>query len=133
MSGLTSSIQYCTSSSQCFKAKKRNMKGINIRRRKHNHHYSQWVKVAQSCSTLCDPIDCPWNSLGQNTGVGSLSLLQGIFPTQGSNPGHSHCRQILYQPSYQRSPLLSNNVQIHIENPIVSSQSTNKTTNKIKC
>ena len=38
----------------------------------------------------------PWNSPGQNTGVGSLSLLQGIFPTQGSNPGLPHCRQILY-------------------------------------
>ena len=37
----------------------------------------------------------PWNSLGQNTGVGSLSLLQGIFPTQGLNPGFPHCRQIL--------------------------------------
>ena len=34
----------------------------------------------------------PWNSPGQNTGVGSLSLLQGIFPTQGSNPGLPHCR-----------------------------------------
>ena len=41
----------------------------------------------------------PWNSPGQNTGVGSLSLLQGIFPTQGSNPGLPHCRQILYQLS----------------------------------
>ena len=39
----------------------------------------------------------PWNSPGQNTGVGSLSLLQGIFPTQGSNPGLSHCRRILHQ------------------------------------
>ena len=38
----------------------------------------------------------PWNSPGQNTGVGSLSLLQGIFPIQGSNPGLLHCRQILY-------------------------------------
>ena len=46
----------------------------------------------------------PWNSLGQNTGVGSLSLLQGIFPTQGSNPGLPHCRQILYQLSYKGSP-----------------------------
>ena len=36
----------------------------------------------------------PWNSPGQNTGVGSLSLLQGIFPTQGSNPGLLHCGQI---------------------------------------
>ena len=46
----------------------------------------------------------PWNSLGQNTGVGSLSLLQGIFPTQGSNPGLLHCRQILYQLSHKGSP-----------------------------
>ena len=45
----------------------------------------EWVKAAQSCSTLCDPHRqySPWNSLGQNTGMGSLSLLQGIFPTQG--------------------------------------------------
>ena len=42
-----------------------------------------------------------WNSSGQNTGVGSLFLLQGIFPTQGSNPGLPHCRQILYQLSHQ--------------------------------
>ena len=42
----------------------------------------------------------PWNSPGQNTGVGSLSLLQWIFPTQGSNPGLLHCRRILYQLSH---------------------------------
>ena len=46
----------------------------------------------------------PWNSPGQNTGVGSLSLLQGIFLTQGSNPGLPHCRWILYQLSHQESP-----------------------------
>ena len=46
----------------------------------------------------------PWNSLGQNTGVGSLFLLQRIFPTQGSNPGLLHCRQILYQLDHQGSP-----------------------------
>ena len=46
----------------------------------------------------------PWNSPGQNTGVGSLSLLQGIFPTQGSNAGLPHCRWILYQLSHQGSP-----------------------------
>ena len=45
-----------------------------------------------------------WNSPGQNTGVGSLFLLQGIFPTQGSNPGLLHCRRILYQLSHQGSP-----------------------------
>ena len=43
----------------------------------------------------------PWNSPGQNTGVGSLSLLQQIFPTQELNWGLLHCRQILYQLSYQ--------------------------------
>ena len=45
-----------------------------------------------------------WNSPGQDTGVGSLSLLQGIFPTQGSNLGLLHCRQILYQLNHQGSP-----------------------------
>ena len=46
----------------------------------------------------------PWNPLGQNSGVGSLSLLQGIFPTQWWNSGLPHCRQILYQLSHQGSP-----------------------------
>ena len=46
----------------------------------------------------------PWNSPGQNIGVGSLSVLQGIFPTQGSNPDLPHCRQILYQLSHKGSP-----------------------------
>ena len=45
----------------------------------------------------------PW-TVGQNTGVGSLSLLQGIFPTRGSNPGLPHCRWILYQLSHKGSP-----------------------------
>ena len=46
----------------------------------------------------------PWNSPGQNTGVGSLSLLQGILPIQGRNSGLPHCRQILYQLSHKGSP-----------------------------
>ena len=46
----------------------------------------------------------PCNSPDENTGVGSLSLLQGIFPTQGSNPGLPHCRPILYHLSHQGSP-----------------------------
>ena len=54
-----------------------------------------WSEVNESRS---------WNSPGQNTGVGSLFLLQGIFPTQGSNPGLPHCRQILYQLSHRGSP-----------------------------
>ena len=65
----------------------------------------KWMKVAQSCLTAT-----PWtiqsmNSPGQNTGVGSLSLLQRIFPIQGLNPGLLHCRQILYQLSHKGSPL----------------------------
>ena len=67
--------------------------------------------VTQSCPTLCDPVDYspPGSSVhgdspGQNTGVGCYALLQGIFPTQGSNPGLPHCRRILYQLSYQGSP-----------------------------
>ena len=63
------------------------------------------VKVIPSCLTLQPHgLHSPWNSPGQNTGVGGLSLLQGIFPTQGSNPGLPHCRWILYQLSYQGSP-----------------------------
>ena len=46
----------------------------------------------------------PWNSLGQNTGVGSLSLLQSIFLTQGLTPGLPDCRWILYQLSHKGSP-----------------------------
>ena len=45
-----------------------------------------------------------WNSLGKNTGVSSHFLLQGIFLTQGLNPGLLHCRQILYHLSHQGSP-----------------------------
>ena len=56
------------------------------------------VKVTQLCLILCNPGQ---NSPGQNTRVGSRSLLQGIFPTQGLNPGLPYCRQILYQLSQQ--------------------------------
>ena len=67
--------------------------------------------IAQLCLTLCDPTDCSppgfsvhGNSPGKNTGVGCHTLLQGIFLTQGSNPGLLHCRQILYCLSHQGSP-----------------------------
>ena len=71
---------------------------------------SLW-KWSESCSVVSDSLwpdglCSPWNSPGQNTGVGSLSVLQGIFPTQGSNPGLSHCRQILYQLSHKGSPTI---------------------------
>ena len=64
---------------------------------------------SESCSAMSDSLPpqglySPWNSPGQNTGVGSLSLLQGMFPTQRSNPGLLHCRWILYQLSHKGSP-----------------------------
>ena len=63
------------------------------------------VQVTQSCLTLQPHgLYSPGNSPGQSTGVGSVSLLWGIFPTQGSNPGLPHWRQILYQLSFQGSP-----------------------------
>ena len=63
------------------------------------------MKVTQLCLTQWPyGLDSPWNSLGQNPGVGSLSCLQGIFPTQWSNPGLPHCRQIPYQLSHKESP-----------------------------
>ena len=72
-------------------------------------HYSHPDCASESHSVVSDSLwphrlCSPWNSLGQNTGVGSLSLLQGTFPTQGSNPGLLYCRRILYQLSHQGSP-----------------------------
>ena len=62
------------------------------------------IKVTQSLPTLQPHgLYIPWSSPGQDTEVGSPSLLQGIFPTQGSNPGLPLCRQILYQLSHKGS------------------------------
>ena len=76
----------------------------------HSTMISTWkvkVKLTQSYPTICKPMDySPCNIPGQITGVNSLSLLQGIFPTQGSNPGLPHCRQILYQLSHKGSPII---------------------------
>ena len=107
--------------------------------------YREVLKVAQSCLTLCNPMNCTLHEILQarilewvavpssrgssqpgieprsptlqadslaaepqgkprNTGVGSLSLLQWIFPTQELNCGLLHCRQILYQSSHRGSP-----------------------------
>ena len=68
---------------------------------------------SESCSVVSNSLRphglySPWNSPGQNTGVGSHSLLQGIFPTQGSNPGLPHYRWILYHLSHQGSPVSFN-------------------------
>ena len=67
--------------------------------------------VAQSCLTLCNPMDCspPGSSVHEIFQARilewvAISFSRGIFPTQGSNPGFLHCRQILYQLSYKGSP-----------------------------
>ena len=81
--------------------------GINFPKWKH----AVLCLVAQSCLTLCDPTDCspPGSSVhgdspGKNTRVGCHALLQGLFPTQGLNPGLPHCRQFLYHLRHQWSP-----------------------------
>ena len=67
------------------------------------------VKIAQSCPAVSNPMDYTVHGIfsGQNAGMGSLSLLQGVIPTQGSNPGLPHCRRILSQLSYQERPWMS--------------------------
>ena len=70
------------------------------------HHLLCEICSVVSNSLWLHGLYSPWNSPGQNTGLGSLSLLQGIFPSQGLNPWLLHCRQILYQLSHQGGPLL---------------------------
>ena len=70
---------------------------------------SKSTQKTESCSVVSESLQphglySLWNSPGQNTGVGSCSLLQGIFPTQGSNSGLPHSRGILYQLSHKGSP-----------------------------
>ena len=84
-----------------------------------------WVtSESERCSVMSNSLwphelYSPWNSPGQNARVGSYSLLQGIFPTQGSNPGLPHCWRILYQLNHKGSPLLvTNHGQITISNGV---------------
>ena len=87
-----------------------NLSSIEYRFLKY-HQGNLLIRQSESCSVVSDSLRShelysPWNSLGQNTGVGSLPFLQAIFPTQGWNPGFPHCRQILYQLNHQGSPTL---------------------------
>ena len=68
------------------------------------HWNESEICSAMSNSLWPHDIYSPWNSLGQNTGVGSLYLFQRFFITQGSNPDLLHCRWILYHLSHQGSP-----------------------------
>ena len=71
----------------------------------YDHSYPTWMSLSH-VQLFATPwaIYSPWNSQGQKSWMCSLCLLQGIFPTQGSNPGLPHCGQILYQLSHKRSP-----------------------------
>ena len=94
------------------------------------------AKESESCSVVSNSLQpyglySPGNSPSQNPGVGSLSLLQGIFPTQRSNPGLPHCRQILYQLSYQGSPRMLEQVAFPFPSPVGSSRSRNQT--RVSC
>ena len=85
-----------------------NLSSIEYRFLKY-HQGNLLIRQSESCSVVSDSLRShelysPWNSLGQNTGVGSLPFLQGIFLTQGLNPGLLHCRWILYQLSHKGSP-----------------------------
>ena len=77
------------------------------------------VKKCESLSGVSDSwrphgLHSPRNSPGTNTGVGSLSLLQGIFPSQRSNPGLPHCRQILYQLSHKEASRWRNHHELDV-------------------
>ena len=88
----------CTSLCQLLKLKTSSPR--NCGASTFHHGKWKWKLVTQSCPTLCDPMEptrllCPWNSPGKNSGVGCHFLLQGIFPTQGSNPGHHIAKDYL--------------------------------------
>ena len=87
---------------------------------------------SESCSVTSDSLQphglySPWNSLGQDIEVDSLSLLQGIFPTQRQNPGLPHCKKILYQLSHKGSPRILESQPIpspvDLPNPGIKSRS----------
>ena len=90
-------------------------------RNKEDNACKSWYRmgcclVTKSCPTLATSwvvahqAPCPWDFPGKNTGLGSHSVLQGIFPNHGSNLGLLHCRQILYHLSHHR--YLINNIGI---------------------
>ena len=83
-------------------------------------------KLVVSKSLQPHGLSSPWNAPGQNTGLGSLSLLQGIFPTQGSNPSLSHCGWILYQLSHKESPRILEWVAYAFSSGIFLTQGSNR-------
>ena len=115
---------------------------------KTQRQYTEWKKIAGNCiscesesrSVVSDSLRPHglynlWNSPGQNTGVGILSLLQGIISTQGSNPGLLHCRRILYQLSQKEAqdfPILYHEVPLYKIIPALMAKSGNMKKKMIK-
>ena len=107
-------IAECSSTKGCWKVGRGGSEvPLSSLRHRWRCEKEKWTKLgeSESCSVVSDSLQphglySPWNSPSQNTEVGGLSLLQGISPTQGSNPGLLHCRRILYQLSYEGSPKL---------------------------
>ena len=86
------------------------------------------LNESECCSVMSDSLRphglySPWNSPGKNTGVGRLSVLQGIFPTQGSNPGLQHCRWILCHLSHKGSPMVKDNSTCNAKDAVLISGS----------
>ena len=89
--------------------------------------------VAQLCPTRCDPMDCSppgisvhGHSPGKNTGVGHHALLQGIFPTQGSNPRLPHGKGILYPSEPPEKPKNTGVGSLSLLHGIVPTQESNR-------
>ena len=93
--------KFCNEGDICGKAWRQK---TEQQQKSHEREYESEHRSIVSDSLRPPGLRSPWNSPGQKTGVGSRSLFQGIFPTQGLNPGLPHCRRILYQLSHQGSP-----------------------------
>ena len=87
---------------------------------------SQPRDQTQVSSLQADSLPAEPQGKSKNTGVGSLSLLQQIFPTQGSNRGLLHCKQILYQLSYQESPTLKTEMNDSFQNSVLYGKYANQ-------
>ena len=92
-----------------------------------NHESESFSVVSDSLRS--HGLYSPWNSSDQKTGVGSLSLLQGIFPTQGLKPGLLHCRQIIYQLSHKGSP----RIMEWVAYPVSTGSSRPRNLNGVSC
>ena len=93
---VSKNLEFLISRSLCF---------VTVFPSKPTHWKWQWTLLSPVQLFQPPGLYSPWNSPGQNTGVDSHFLIQGVVPTEGLNPDLLHCRKILYQLSYQESPI----------------------------